>query len=128
MPWLIMPWRRRSLQEEAAVRKRNQPGLGWTVVLRRQPARIVEGRVHGGYTDMYELICWDCGDHPRPDYHDVSPELQRIPGPYRFAVGAAAYEEHVTLCHRQEPPSSRASGCTTPAGNQPALAGVSRGD
>ncbi len=29
----------------------DQAGLGWTVVLRRQPVRIVQGRVEGGYTD-----------------------------------------------------------------------------
>ena len=40
-----------------------QPGHGWTVVLRRQH-RIVDGEPEGGYTDMYELICCDCGDDP----------------------------------------------------------------
>jgi hypothetical protein len=29
----------------------DQPAPGWTVVLRRQPARIVEGRPEGGYID-----------------------------------------------------------------------------
>src|SRR5271170_6394210 len=43
---------------------RDQPGDGWTVVLRRQPARMVEGRPEGGYTDAGEIICCDCGDHP----------------------------------------------------------------
>ena len=37
---------------------------GWTVVLRRQPVRMVEGRAEGGYTDVFELICRDCGDDP----------------------------------------------------------------
>jgi hypothetical protein len=41
-----------------------QPGRGWTVVLRRQPSRIVEGRPEGGYTDAYELVCCDRGDDP----------------------------------------------------------------
>jgi hypothetical protein len=83
------------------VRTHSQPGLGWTVVLRRQPVRIVEGRVQGGYTDAWELVCCDCGDHPDLDYRDVSPTLQRIRGPYPFAAGVAGYEEHVNLCHRQ---------------------------
>jgi hypothetical protein len=35
----------------------DQPTLEWTVVLRRQPVRIVEGQPEGGYTDAYGLIC-----------------------------------------------------------------------
>ena len=73
-----------------------QPGLGWTVVLRRMPIRIVAGQPVGGYTDAFEIVCCDCGDDPDLDYRDVSPELQRIRGPYqRIADGVAAYEEHV---------------------------------
>jgi hypothetical protein len=64
------------------------------LVLRRQPARIVEGRPEGGYTDAYELICCYCGDQPDLDYREVSPELQRIRGPYRFPAGIAAYQKH----------------------------------
>ncbi len=73
---------------------RGQQGHGWTVVLRRQPARIVEGRPEGGYTSVFELICCDCGDHPYLDYSEVSPELQRIRGPYPMEVALAAYEQH----------------------------------
>jgi hypothetical protein len=65
------------------------------VVLRRQPARVVEGHPQGGYTDLYEIICCDCGDDPDLDYREVSPELQRIRGPYPIAVGVTAYKEHV---------------------------------
>lgn len=65
--------------------------------------RIVEGRVHGGYTDAWELVCCDCGDHPELDCRDVSPELQRIRGPYSFAAGITAYGKHVNLYHRQTP-------------------------
>jgi len=36
--------------------------LGWTVVLRRQPVHLREGRPEGGYTDDYELVGCDCGD------------------------------------------------------------------
>jgi len=95
--------------KEAAVRTCDQPALGWTVVLRRQPTRIVEGLVQGGYTDTWELVCCDCGDHPDLDCRDVSPEFQRIRGPYSFSAGLAAYEEHVSLCHRQQP--ARRPGC-----------------
>jgi len=79
----------------------DQPALGWTLVLRRQPVRIVDGRPEGGYTDLFELICWDCGDHPDLDYRDVSSELQRIRGPYPIAAGVAAYDEHVRLKHER---------------------------
>jgi hypothetical protein len=81
----------------------DQPALGWTVVLRRQPTRIVEGRPEGGYTDAFELICCACGDHPDLDYRDISPELQRVRGPYLIAAGVAAYEKHLELRHRRQP-------------------------
>ena len=72
----------------------DQSGLNWTMVLRRQPARVVAGRPQGGYTDAFEIVCCDCGDHPDLDYRDVSAELQRIRGPYPIVAGIAAYEEH----------------------------------
>ncbi len=73
---------------------RDQREDGWTVVLRRQPARIVEGRAEGGYTEVFELICCDCGDDPDLDYREVAPWLQRVRGPYPIADGIAAYEQH----------------------------------
>ena len=79
-----------------------EPGLGWTVVLRRQPVHLVEGRPEGGYTDDYELVCCDCGDNPDLEYRDASPALQRIRGPYEFVAGVAAYRLHVRLRHRQQ--------------------------
>jgi hypothetical protein len=78
----------------------DQPGGGRTVVLRRRPARIVEGRLEGGYTGTFEIICGDCGDHPDLDYCEVAPELQRIRGSYAIAASVAAYEKHVGL-HQQ---------------------------
>jgi hypothetical protein len=82
------------------VQTRDEPGLGWTVVLRRQPARIVDGQPEGGYTDVFEIICCDCGDHPDLDYREISSALQRIRGPYPIAAGVAAYEKHLGL-HQQ---------------------------
>ena len=79
----------------------DQPALGWTVVLRRRPVRLVDGRVQGGYTNVFEIICCDCGDHPDLDYREVSPELQRIRGPYPIVAGVAAYEEHLGCQHRR---------------------------
>jgi hypothetical protein len=90
------------------------PGDGWTVVLRRQPARIVEGQPEGGYTDVFEIICCDCGDDPGRDYREVAPELQRLRGPYPIAAGVAAYEKHLEL--HQPPAGASGEGTTTDAG------------
>ena len=89
-----------------------QPGNDWTVVLRRRPARIVAGRPEGGYTDAYEIICCDCGDHPDLDYRQVSSALQRIRGPYRLLAGVAAYEKHAGW-HRGRP-ANQSSGRPVP--------------
>ena len=76
------------------------PESSWTVVLRRQPVRLVAGQPEGGYTDLYEIICCDCGDDPDLDYREVSPRLRLVRGPYPIAVGVAAYEQHLRL-HQQ---------------------------
>ena len=81
-----------------------QPGPGWTLVLRRQPIRIVDGQPRGGYADVYELICCYCGDDPDLDYRHVSPELQRIRGPYPIAAGITAYGRHAPHHQRQAAP------------------------
>jgi hypothetical protein len=70
----------------------DRPAPDWTVVLRRQPASIVASRPEGGYTNVFEIICCDCGDQPDLDYREVSPQLQQIRGPYPLAAGVAAYE------------------------------------
>jgi hypothetical protein len=72
-----------------------QPGHGRTASLRRQPGRIVDGRMEGGCTGVFELICPQCGDHPYLDYSEISPRLQRIHGPYTLDAGVAAYEKHL---------------------------------
>ena len=77
-----------------------QPGHGRTAFLRRRPARIVDGRIEGGYTSAYELICPSCGDHPHLDWVDVPPQLQQLRGPYLLQAGLAAYEEHLGLLSR----------------------------
>jgi hypothetical protein len=59
---------------------RDQPADGWTVVLRRQPARIVQGRPEAGHTDAFEIICCDCGDHPDQDYSEVAPSCSGSAG------------------------------------------------
>jgi hypothetical protein len=70
------------------------------VVLRRQPARIIDGRAEGPYTDAFEIICCECGDDPGLAYAEVAPRLQLIRGPYSIAGGVAAYEIHLSV-HRQ---------------------------
>lgn len=78
----------------------DQTGLGWTVVLRRQTAQIVEGQAEGGYTDAYELVCCQCGDHPGTSYRELSAELRQIRGPCPIAAGIGAYGRHVWRYHR----------------------------
>ena len=74
-----------------------EPGHGTTASLRRQPLRIVEGRVEGGYTERFEFICPDCGDHPYLDYSEVPHRLQLLRGPRTMNEGLAAYEKHLGL-------------------------------
>ena len=69
-----------------------QPGHGRTACLRRQPARIVDGRMEDGYTGAFELICGQCGDIPTW-ITPRSPRLQ-IRRPYTLEAGLAAYENH----------------------------------
>jgi len=72
------------------------------VVLRRQPARIVQARPQGGDSSAFEIICCECVDDPDLDYRQVSPELQQIRGPYPIAAGVAAYEDDVVR-HQPRP-------------------------
>jgi hypothetical protein len=65
--------------------------------LRRQPARIVAGRIEGGYTSAFEVICCDCGDNPDLDYSEIPPRLQQIRGPYPLHEGLTAYEKHLAI-------------------------------
>lgn len=72
-----------------------QPGHGGTARLRRQRGRLVDGRVEGGYTDVFEVICPSCGDHPDLDYSEVPSWLQSLRGPHAIQEGVAAYLEHI---------------------------------
>ncbi len=93
-----------------------RPGLGWTVVLRRQPTRIMAGQAEGGNTSLFEIICCDCGDDHDLDYREVSPQLQRIRGPYPIAAGIAARGQHVKRHPNRQ--ATHQSGCPAP-GDQP---------
>ncbi len=76
------------------MKTQDQPRQDWTVVLRRRPVRMVQGRPEGGWTDEFEIVCCDCGDNPDLDYRDVPPRLRRIRGPYPIAAGLTAYVRH----------------------------------
>jgi len=91
-----------------------QHGHGRTAFLRRKPVRIVDGRREGGYTNLFELICPSCGDHPYLDYSEVSPRLQRIRGPYWMEAGLAAYDEHLGAL---PPPHGGRARSSDPAGS-----------
>ena len=72
-----------------------QPGHGSTAFVRRQPARIVDGRIQGGYTGAFELICPGCGDNPYVDYSEVPPQLQWLRGPRTLQAALEAYDKHL---------------------------------
>ena len=91
------PWLRMDAETAMALPRAGQPGHGRTASLRRQPVRLTAGRMEGGYTGVFEVICPGCGDHPYLDYSEVSPRLQRIRGPYLLEAGLAAYAEHLGM-------------------------------
>jgi hypothetical protein len=63
--------------------------------VRRQPVSIVDGHFEGGYADVFELICPNCGDHPYLDYREVPPRLQWLRGPRTLEAALAIYEKHL---------------------------------
>jgi hypothetical protein len=72
-----------------------QPGHGRTAFVRRQPARIVDGRAEGGYTGVFEFICPGCGDNPYVDYSEIPPQLQWLRGPRTLEAALEAYDKHL---------------------------------
>jgi hypothetical protein len=99
------PWLRLDAGATTAPPYPGQPGHGPTASLRRQPARITDGRIEGGYTDVFELICPSCGDHPYLDYSQIPARLQQLRGPYPLRAGLAAYEQHIGLAPSAERPT-----------------------
>ena len=91
------PWLRIVPQAVVTPPLAGRPGHGDEAVLRRQPVRIVDGRFEGGYTDVYEIVCPDCGDHRDLDYSEVSWRLQWLRGPHTLEAGLAAYHIHLGL-------------------------------
>jgi hypothetical protein len=72
-------------------------GQAARAVLRRQPVRLVEGKIEGGYTSVFEIVCSDCGDNPYLDYSETSPRLQPFRRPYPLHEGSTAYEAHLAM-------------------------------
>ena len=89
------PWLRLDHLGAVILPLAGHPGHGKTASLRRQPARIVDGRMDGGYTSAFELICPSCGDHPYLDYSQISARLQRLRGPYTMEAGLSAFGKHL---------------------------------
>jgi len=91
------PWLPTGSEDVVTAPFAGQPGHGSTAFLRGQPVRIVDGRVEGGYTGRYEVICPSCGDHPHLDYSQVPPRLQWLRGPRRLEAAVAAYHKHLGI-------------------------------
>ena len=89
------PWLRTGPNGANMLTPAGQPGHSGTAYVRRQPVRIVDGRFKGGYTDVFEVICPSCGDHPYLDYSEVPPQLQWLRGPYPLQAALAAYYKHL---------------------------------
>ncbi len=79
------------------VRPAGKPGHGAAASLRRRPVRIVNDQAEGGYTDLFEVICPDCGDDPGLDYSEVATRLQWLRWPRPLEAGLAVYVEHIGL-------------------------------
>ena len=88
-------WLRIESEDAMTLPPAGQAGHGRTAFVRRRPVSIVDGRFHGGYTDLFELICPGCGDHPYLDYSDVPPRLQWLRGPRPLEAALAAYHKHI---------------------------------
>ena len=69
-----------------------------------------EGRPEGGYTDLFDTVCCDCGDHPYLDYSEVSLEFRRVRKPYPIADGISAHLEHLGPHHQPARATSMARG------------------
>jgi hypothetical protein len=89
------PWLRMGSVAGTILPPAGQPGHGRTAFVRRQPVRIVDGRVEGGYTDLFEFICPSCGDNPYVDFSEVPSRLRRLRGPLTLEAALEAYDKHL---------------------------------
>ena len=65
-------------------------------------ARIVDGRVEGGYTSTFELIRPQLRRPPVLDYFEVRLRLQCLRGPCTLEAGLAEYDKHLGLLSRPD--------------------------
>jgi len=89
------PWLRMGPTDGMAFPLVGQPGHGRTAFVRRQPVRIADGRIEGGHSGVFELICPGCGDNPYVDYSEVPPRLQWLRGPRTLEAALKAYDKHL---------------------------------
>ena len=54
-------------------------------------------QAEGGYTDLFEVICPDCGDHLGLDYSRSRPGFSGLRGPRPLKASLAVYERHLGL-------------------------------
>jgi hypothetical protein len=87
-------WLVRTPDEVVALPPAGQLGHGNEAILRKQPVRIVDGRVEDGYNQVFEVICPSCGDHPDLSYSEISPQLQWLRGPHRLEAALAVFHKH----------------------------------
>ena len=91
------PWLRTGPSAMMALPRAGQRGHGKMAFVRRQPARIVDGRFEGGCTGVFELICPGCGDHPYLGRTEIPPRLQRLRRPRTLRAALDAYHQHLGL-------------------------------
>jgi hypothetical protein len=48
-----------------------------------------------GQADVFEIICFDCGDDPGLAYCEVSSRLQRVRGSRTAEAALAAFHKHL---------------------------------
>jgi len=97
------PWLRLGAEGARVLPWPGQPGHGCTVVLRSQPAMVVDGQIAGGPTGASGLTCCERGGNPYLDCPQACPHPPKIRGPHAIAGRLAAHERHLGL-------SSHASG------------------
>jgi len=70
----------------------------------------VDGRHQSDYTDVFELMCPDCGDCPDLEYAEVAPRLQWLRGPRPLEAGLAAFHKHLGLAWMRTEPEVTGPG------------------
>ena len=88
------PWLRAAAGQAVTSPPAGQPGHGNEAVVRKQPVRMEDGCVEGGYNEVFEVICPSCGDSPDLNFSEISPRLQWLRGPHSLEVAVAVFHKH----------------------------------